>query len=496
MLGYILFIVPMSIAFVWILRKHGLRQALLDLLAFNLLFSFDFSAILPNNTTLLLVHVILLALIGIESLRLRHLSTWCLSRRLGAVLLATGIFVSWMVVAEYLNKTEWWTIGRITTDSIFTYVLPVLFIVVGIELADNRRLVRFCKIFLVACSLASVIAVAQTASYGQLFSNFTSDNYLGIFQPLGAKTLQRRDAFVSAVNYLDFSKIIRFGNLSFYRGDGPFEGADVSLCTVAAAVLALLVSRDKSVSRWLFVPFFLSVAGFFAAFNRTSILTFALVTVGVLCIRFRSLLTPRVIRRWLIPIAVAALFIIINLQPISQVVAANLDGFFGTRANEVSSLNGRTGLWQRVLSQIAHSPIIGTGQPNTPLSVGWGTDNNPDNDLGAHNSFLQFALRGGVMPGLIFVLLYLFCLFRLFNLAFSWSIPRQQRIIYFALLTAAICFFLLNLTGSWMVIPLTAPLFWILCGYAAAHKVYRNQIDGPILSSAVQTTGPELEQMP
>ncbi len=478
MLGYALFLIPMTIAFAWVSFARGMKQALLDLLAFNLFFSFDFSALLPNNTNLLLLHVLLIAFVGIGILGLLTRGRFRLTRRALLVFVAVAVLLLWLSMAIFVDKMTMWGVSRTLNYIVRGYLLNALFIGVGVYLAKYDRLERFGKIFLIAGAIAGLIAIVQTVSGGALLTNDKIDNYLGIFQPLGDKAIGRRDQAEAVINYLEIVKTIRFGELSFYRASAGFDGSYISFCVVALISLCLLISRDKHTSRWLFIPMVLSIAGFVAAFNRTAIITFVFLSFCAFLVQFRSVVSRRVLVRWLIPLAIAGLIALSFAAPIANVVAANLDGLFGSRADrEVSSLSGRSSLWSYVVSEVWRSPIVGSGNPITLYRAGWGLNDNPEVDVSAHNSFLEFAYRGGIVPAMLFILLISFCIVRSFRLSRSKALQTHERNIFLALSFATVGLVLLNLTASMIIVSQVAALFWILCGYLSAYwPVFDNQM--------------------
>lgn len=469
MLGYLLFVVPMSLAFVLIARRDGLTQALLDLIAFNLLFNFDFATLLPGSTGVTVVDLLIVLFVGYEFLKILAAGKARLNGRVALVLTALAIFTLWLSIAAYLNKD--WDWGRITVWMAHRYLLTALFVFVGLRLAKSNRLTRFGKILFTASVLVGCISIIQTASIGAWLTNDQSDNYLGIFQPLGSKAIATRDLAEQTISFVAVVRTVRFGSFSFYRAPGSFDGAADVLCVVAIIAFCLLTTREK-VSRWLFVPLLFSVIGFVVAYNRTAIVTFVAIAAAVAVIRLHSFRSRRVLMRWVIPIALAIPLAIVLIQPVSTVVAATLDGFFGQRGErEVGTLTGRTVLWSYVLPAIANSPIIGPGLPITLARAGWGTDDNPELDVGTHNGFLEYAYRGGIVPAILFVLFLGFCLVRSFRLSSIKRLAADQRAQCFALAAAMAGSILLNLTLPLMYTLQEAALFWICCGYLAAYAV-------------------------
>jgi len=476
MLGYALFLIPMAIAFVWLSYTQSVKQALLDLLAFNLLFNFDFAALLPNNSNVLLIHLLLLVFVGLELLNLLTAKRFSLSVRAILIFLAAFLLLSWLGGAILVNK-----IGAVGARSVINYILRVyglntLFIIVGMRLAKSGDLERFGKVFLLASALVGVISIVQASSGGVLLTSERNDKYLGLFQPLGERAVNQRDLAEAVINYLYAIQTIRFGDLSFFRASGTFNGSYVSLCLAALMSLCLLTSRKGNLVLPLFVTLFLSIAGFVAAFNRTAIVTFIFLAGLIFLVRFRALLSSRVILRWCMPILFAALIAVVFSRSLSTVVAANLDRFIGSRADrEVSSLNGRSSLWAYVISEVRRSPIVGSGQAITLYRAGWGVDDNTNVDLTAHNSFLEFAYRGGIVPAVLFIILFCFCLLRSWKLFRNSMLPSRLRLIFFTLLIAIVGIGLLNMTASMMTVPQSAALFWILCGYLATYTPASNR---------------------
>ncbi len=471
MLGYLFFAVPMTVAFIWIARGWGVRQALLDLIAFNVLFNFDFGALLPGSIGMTVLDLLLLGLLGYEFLNILVSGRAGTPVRVLVILAVAGIFVTWLVVAAFLNKE--WDLSRTTVYVVHRYIFTASFIFVGMRLAKGNRLARFGKILFTSSVLVGLISMIQTASRGAILTNDRSDSYLGIFQPLGGKAIALRDLNEATMDFTNVVRTIQFGGYSFYRAPGTYDVVVPILCVVAIIAFCLLTNRAKS-SFLLFVPLVLSLIGIVVAFNRTAVVAFATVGAAVSVVRLRSLLSRRMIARWAIPILAIAVAALLFIQPISTVVAASLDGFFGTRAErDVGSLNGRTLLWANILPDITSNLLIGTGKPITLAKAGWGTDDNPEIDVGTHNGFLEYAYRGGIVPAAIFVLLLGFCLTRSLQLSRSKAVPADQRAQFFALAAATAGFVLLSVTMVPMYVVQVGALFWVGCGYLAAYRVER-----------------------
>lgn len=473
MLGYALFLVPMFVAFVWIRRKWGVKQALLDLLAFNLWFDFGFAALLPNNIQLSLVHILMLLIISMESIKIIALGRVRLRRSAIVVLVLVSIFLFWMTLASFWNKMAIWGVGRVINYVVRGHVLTTLpLVVVGILLAKERKLERFGKIFIVTSVLVGILSLVQVASRGRLLTSDFSPNYLGVFQPQGDKQLGRLAQREASLSYVSRIRTIHFAGTNFYRASGPFEGSAIMLCVVALVTLYLLTSKKNRSSYLLFIPLALAVAGMVAAFGRTIIGTFLLIAVGVIIVRLRYSLSPAMIRRWIAPVLLALLICFIFIRPIYVAVAANLDGIFGERGErQVASLNGRTVLWKdHVLPEIWQHPLFGSPKPITFLLAGWGGDNTADVDISTHNSFLEYAYRGGLIPAILYTVIYGFYIVRSFRLACSKNLSYYERTIFSVLFINGVALFVIQqMTTKVMSLPQISALFWIPCGYVAAY---------------------------
>lgn len=472
LLRYAIFLIPMAAVFVWVAGRWGVRQALLDLIAFNLMFDFDFGAIIPGGIYFLLLHLLLIMFLAYEGI------TWIergfavkVRVRTLLVLAIAALMTVWLVVAVFVNKAEAWGLARTAWNTTRQYVFSALFIFVGIRLAVDRSLIRFGKIFLVASGLNALVAIVQTASSGRWLTNIDSPYYLGVFQPLGSRFLERRALTEAGLDFTNTIRSIRFGDIVFYRGWGAFDGANSVMVSVAILALCLLlVAGGRKRSLPLIVLFVLASLAMFVALYRTALIAFGLVVGVVLLIRWRQLLTPRFIGRAAALLLVAGLVLLPFIRPISTIVAANLDGFFGSRAVQIGSFNNRDKVWAFALKEIQRSPLVGSGVSLTYLNVGWGPNNNPEIDVGAHNSFIEYAYRGGVLPGLLLLALSGYTILRATRLARDQALPVEERGIFFAVAAALAGLFVTHLVGSQMAIAQVAALFWIPCGYLAAYS--------------------------
>ncbi|GAB4428630.1 MAG: hypothetical protein OHK0015_11730 [Chloroflexi bacterium OHK40] len=469
MMGYALFLVPMVVAF-WILaRRHGIRQALLDLIGFNLFFAFDFAALLPGEINLQLIHVLLVVYLGYEvaciarhgriRVRLRYLVV------LGLALLIVG----WVALAAIDNRLATWGPVRVINYVVRIYLLSVLFLFVGAALARPERLRRFLLAFCLGGMAVGAIAVVQTASAGRLLTGDTTPRYLGVFQPEPLASFQARMEYYAATDYINQVRTLNLAGVTLYRAYGSFTGAIVSLCVGALIALCLLTSPDP-MPRWMPAAFFLMAVGVGAAFVRTLLATFVLLAAFVLVLRFRVVLTSRRTLSWLLPIAGIMLIVGLFLPPVQAAIAVTYDGFFGARAGrEFASLNGRVALWAIVIEQIRRNPLFGTSHSITMLDVSWGSNANPEFGLSTHNSFLEVAYHAGVLPALILIWLYAFCLYRAARLILNQHYTRGERRLFLALLVSVMALTLVNQTGDWMNAGQVAALFWIICGCLATY---------------------------
>ncbi len=468
LLRYGLFLVPMLVAGVWIARRHGFKQALYDLLAFNLLFSFDFADLLPGNSTMRSIHLLMLAILGYQLLRSLTLGKIRLSLQLLQITSLSMLFLVWMTGATLINKTA--SSGLIGTLSyiIINYALSVMFLFVGIRLAHDQAASRFVRVMLIASVIVAGIALVQTGSDGRLLTSNSSDYYLGIFQPLGDKRIARRDVAEVALNFGDAVRTIRFGNLSFYRAAGSYDGAAYMLFLASIVLIGFMLSRQIKMPKWVPVALIITTAGFVASFSRTMIATFALLACALILIRFRDVISRRVLS-WVAGVVLVLLTLVAFVPPITQVVSANLDGLFGARGErDINSLNGRTVLWSYVIGQIQAHPLTGSDAPITAARAGWGASTDEMLDVGAHNIILDYTYRGGLPAGVALCVLLVLSLWRALALWLSPALTASQRQGFLIVLLSGVGFLLVNLMSAPMKIPQLGAIFWIGCGYLAA----------------------------
>ena len=469
MLGYALFLVPMVLAFWLIARRQGARQALLDLIAFNLFFAFDFTAITPGQTNVQLLHLLLLLYLGYEAACLLQQGRLTLRLRLLLVLVAAALLIGWVGLASVENRLGEWGAIRVINYVTRIYLLSALFLFVGAALVRAGRLRRFLLIFCFAGMLVGAISLIQSASLGRWLAGDTDPRYLGVFQPVGDAAFQARLQYFAATDFINQVRKITVGGVTVYRAIGTFNGAPAALVVGALVALCLLTARDP-MPRWLPLAFALMVGGVAAAFIRTMLATFILLAIGVLALRFRSVLTSRRSVVWLLPMLFVGLLFSLLLPPVQTALAVTYDGFFGAKAGrELASLNGRTALWSLVLAEIGRHPLFGTNRPIIGLEISWGDNSNPEFGLSTHNSFLEVAYNAGIFPALLLAGLFLFALLRAASLTASRRFSRSQRSLFLALLMALAALTIVNQTGDWMNTGQIAALFWILCGFLAAY---------------------------
>lgn len=469
MVGYALFLIPMAVAFGLLARRHGIRQALLDLIAFNLFFSFDFASLLPGETSLQLLHVLLLGYMAYETLGWLQRGRYTVRLRFLLVLALALLLVGWVGIASFENRLGDWGPVRVVNYVVRVYLFSALFIFVGAALAHPDRLRRFLIVFCLGGMAVGAINLVQTVSGGRLLTGDTSPNYLGIFQPMGAEAFQARMSYLVQTDFIRQVRQVSIGGVTLYRAFGTFNGAIASLCASALVALCLITSRDR-MPGWLPVALGLMVVGIVAAYVRTILATFLLLAAMVLLLRFRAVLTSRQVVVRLLPMLCLALIVGLLLPPVQVALGVVYDSFFGAKAGrEVASLNGRIPLWGIVLVQISSNPLFGTNRPITMLEVGWGDNANPEFGLSTHNSFLEVAYNAGVLPAVILAGLYAFCLVRSAVMLIDRRYSANERTLFLALFVAVAALLIVNQTGDWMNAGQVAGLFWIICGCLATY---------------------------
>ncbi len=469
MIGYALFLVPMATAFWAIARRHGARQAFLDLIAFNLLFAFDFTSLLPGETNLQLLHVLLLAYLSYEAARMLQYRRMAVRLRLLIVIIAAMALVGWVGLASLENRLDDWGPVRVINYVVRIYLFSALFLFVGAAIAHRDRLRRFLLIFCLGGMVVGAISLVQTLSMGTMLTSDTSPRYLGIFQPEGPQSFQTRMEYLIATDFINQVRKVTVGNFTFYRATGTFNGATVNLCIGALVALCLLTSREPA-PRWLLPAFVLMLAGVAVAFVRTFLGTLVLLTAFVLLVRFHTVFLSRRILSWLIPLIGLSLIGALTLPPVQAAIFVIYDSYFGEKAGrELMSLNGRVALWSVVLEQIGHNPLFGTNRPITMLEVSWGTNASPEFGLSTHNSFLEVAYNAGLLPAFLLASLFGFSLYRSARLMLDRSTPPGEHSLFLALFVAIVAMFIVNQTGDWMNAGPVAALFWAICGCLATY---------------------------
>lgn len=492
LIRFAIFLVPMILAFLWLWWKYGVTQATLDLLAFNLWFDFDFAALLPGNIKLSVIYVLVLLLVFLQLLHALRRGVISVNQTTFLAVVLSFVIAVWIAIAFLVNFSNTWGIGRIAVYIVRVYWLHILLIIVGLQLAKGRQLRRFAKIFLVTGLLVSAVSVVQTASNGALLTNDRSPYYLGFLQPLGEKSIDRRDYTEQSVGFINAVQMIQFSNITFYRSSGTSfgSGEQLSASIIIALYFALTTRRLQILWFSIFIGY---TVGLLTTFGRTQIAVVFVVCFFLALSRWRRLLSPS----RLIPL-IAILILTIGVvaayfEPISTLVMANIDGFTGQRGSkEVGSLNGRTSLWLYVGTQIIRNPVFGSAEPITFRRAGWADAD--DIEIGAHNSFLDLAYRAGILPAFLLILLYLMYLWRSFVLSFKRTIPLEDRSIFGAFcLTGVMLIVTQSMTTDLIFAPQAAALFWIPCGYVMA---FSRRIDAfvsnPSLSKSLQLSSANL----
>ncbi|MCB9150116.1 MAG: O-antigen ligase family protein [Caldilineaceae bacterium] len=476
MRGYLLFLVPTFIALLWLVPRYGMRQALVALYGFHLMFAFDFAALLPGNVNVLFVHLLLLAFVGLNSLYAIKTGKFQISPRIIFVVIPAIILVLWMSLITFVNRSSYWSMGRISTYVIRLYLVDALAIIVGIYLAHGQtgqRLIHFGQFLFFGCILDSIVAVIQTASFGTFLSSNSSEYYLGIFQPLGEKFLERRDLAEQSFGFTEGVRTIQLGGMSFYRGWGTYDGAMV-LLIIAAVVATLWVTQPiMRKSKFLWIVLLFSWLGVIVAFFRTGLIILMTLTFLLLLLRFPIRLKPRIIiLNALLLMAATSIFVIaITLvTPLRNVVAANLDGLWGERGQkEFFTANGRLSLWRFVIAEAAVHPWTGSGEPITSWKAGWGLNNDAELELSAHSTPLEYVYRGGIIPLGIYIALNIYCLVRLVQLTFHKQLDAKQRVINGSVLLAFLAMWSYQQLND-IKVPQIAMVYWMIVGFASAYS--------------------------
>lgn len=470
---FAIFLIPMLIAFFVLWLRYGVTQAILDLLAFNLCFDFDFAALMPGNIKVSMTYLLVIALTFVLLFKAIRSGRIQVNRTALFALSVSLLIALWIGVAFLVNRAGKWSIDSIVIYVIRVYWLHILLILVGMVLARRNQLKRFVAIFLAAALLVSIVSIIQTASDGQLLTHDRSDYYLGFLQPLGDKSVNRRDYTEQSVGFINAVQRIRFGSISFYRSSGTSLGSGEQLGIAAIITLYLALTKRRSKALYLSLSS-LYLVGLITTFGRTQI-SIVFAVCFLLIIRFwKRFFSLSMLFAILIVLILAIGVTWRYFEPISTVVLANLDGFTGDRGGkEVGSLNGRTSLWLYVGSQIIKYPVFGSAEPITFFRAGWAIAD--DIDIGAHNSFLDLTYRTGVIPGLLFLWLYLLYLWRAFKFSSIKAIPTETRSVFVLLvLTGIILLVTQSMTTDLIFSPQVAALFWIPCGYVMAYQIRRD----------------------
>ena len=467
MLGYLLFLVPMSIAFIWIALSHGIKQALLDVLAFNLLFQFDFAAVLPGDLNVNVVDLLALALLGLTMGKILMAQRIRIRSGMVVPVLLLIFTMTWIGIAIIVNKAAYLGISGSIIIFFRVYFIGSALFFIGIQFTEKIFL-RFVSILMFAGVIVGLITIVQSISNGDLlWHGVGGDRYLGIFQPLGEERLDRLQLQENSLDYISAVRTIAFGSLNFFRGPGTYEGVFVVVVIVALWSFYFMSLRQKISTIWLYMSFILTVGGTIMTFNRTAIITLLFMWIASLIFLRIGRLNLRVLLRWLSFAGMCVGVVAVLWRPLLPAVQANLDGFFGERGKtQLENLSGRALLWPYVLSQIKEHPLRGTGEPITPARAGWGDVDDPDIDVSAHNMYLEIAYRAGVIPAVLFTYLALWLLWKTFALAKRKNVIAEQRLQAALICIALGSMLLMNLSAPFLIMaPQLSALFWLLCGY-------------------------------
>jgi hypothetical protein len=488
MQGYLLFVVPMLVWGTIVSVRRGIRQAFLDLIAFNMLFAFDFAALLPGSLALYLVHVLAL-IFALAAAIVAATRPYALQRHSVKWLLWIGALMAWILIAYTIANSEEGAIGASIQYVIRVYGLNSLYAVVGVYVGLSwGRLTRFIKVYLFACVCAGLISFVQFASGGAVLTSDFGANYLGIFQPLGDRQLLRRDSFEEALGFVNAVRTIQFAGLTFYRASSTMDGVYILLAAVSVGLFYYLLSPSKS-SKVLFIPFLITYINGFLGLNRTAIAISTAMLAVLVVMNRRSLLRQRVLRRWAFPAVVGVVAALLLSGQIAPLVLAAYDAFLGDKgAAEVGTLNGRSSLWTFVGQEIGMHPVFGSPDAITSYQAAWAPDDNPENDIGAHNSYLEMAYRFGLPAGIAYTLLCVQMLLAMQNRR-RQATNSNQKSVYGALFLVLFALALLNFTASGVSYIHQTALFW-LCGGIANSRLLSERS----AASAVNRSSPHAKE--
>jgi O-antigen ligase len=469
MIGFAYFLVPMLIAYCLMARRHGHRQAIINLLGFNLLFDFDFGALMPGGFMLPAVLVLLGIFVVTELLAPRYRGTTLLGRRHLTSFVALGVFAAWMTVVVCLNKMADWGIPRSAYYGFRQFGAAIAFFVVGARLARGGSIGQFFASFTVGCAFAALVGIVQTFSQGTLLTSNTGANYLGIFQPLPGRALDRRDVVESADSFVAAVRTISFGGVSFYRGWGPYDGAVQVYANCGLILLVMLLNRTSMNTTAAAVMFGTIVIGVVASFYRVGLVTFFGLLVWIFVVKFQR---PSRLVAVFAPIVLVLLIAIAMSPSATTAIAAQFDGLFGERARrETDSLNGRLQLWTVAAEDIGKSPLWGTGQTLTSYRAGWSQLDDPDIDISAHSTVLEYMYRAGVPAGVA----YLACVFatlRKLRLLFRHkSLDRTARAYFEGMFYGFLYIFISGLTASMQSTIQVGAFAWLIIGYVLTYRL-------------------------
>ncbi len=187
--------------------------------------------------------------------------------------------------------------------------------------------------------------------------------------------------------------------------------------------------------------------------------------IFVFCLALYLVIVTRK-RAWLITYSLLTLgFITLLLDP-SRVLT-----FFDTYGKNVSTaLDNRVVLWKGVMKGIETSPFFGagTGDEQILINEGYrqiGFSEGIENSFNAHNQYLQFLCRNGIVELVVFLLILIYC--------FSSALKQPN----FVFLIFLISFSLLMLTESSLNVQRGIVFFYFFIS-AFIYLPYRNPTSG------------------
>jgi len=156
----------------------------------------------------------------------------------------------------------------------------------------------------------------------------------------------------------------------------------------------------------------------------------------------------------IIGVATGLFFLVSAVNPISQRFLSSFN------FKEGSNL-GRIKIWEKSLEVIKQKPVFGTGIGNFPLEIN--QDENYRNPIYSHNTYLDIAVEGGILSGVIWILILLITLRKF------WFMSKNN-LLYIGLTSSLIIFSVHSLVETGIYSPMVLALFLILISYYPQYE--------------------------